>query len=529
MKSTTFLKSFFLYFLVLFFITGCTQEFKTDLETPISTPISIKKVVGSTSVPNFAKGADVSYLNQFESYGYRWQGNDGYEQGVLKILKRKGINSVRLRVFVNPPSSGYDSFIKNDGSEGWFPIGFCDTASVVALAIRCKAEGFRIMIDFHYSDLFAGPGHHLKPVAWENKTFAQLKTAVYWHTHNVLLALYNAQVTPEWVQIGNEIDGGILSPEGDFVPNVSQMTQLLNRGYDAVYDINHYTNPNGTQIKVITHLATGTVKSDWFLNKFINDEGGKTDIIGLSYYPALQGIDYAQSIDDLAANLNFIAANYDKEVMICEVGGLEDTPGNTKALIEAVIQRVSAVPGGKGLGVFYWAPETNSTFGGGYRLGATEIVDNNPILAKFTTAIDAFENRVSNPGFELGSWEKWGNPANFTNSRNNAHRGNFCESAYSLNAFNGGEWQTITGLEDGYYTAKAWVKSSGGMSANTYLYAKNYGGADITRPLPTALIWTEIIVSPNLHVTNGQCVIGFCVNAPGGTWLNVDDFSFTKN
>lgn len=104
----------------------------------------------------------------------------------------------------------------------------------------------RIMIDFHYSDSWADSGKQTKPAAWANHTFTQLLDDVYNHTFAVLNDLKTAGVTPEWVQIGNEIPSGILWPEGN-TSNWGQLAQLLNKGYDATKAIDN-------SIKVIVHI-----------------------------------------------------------------------------------------------------------------------------------------------------------------------------------------------------------------------------------------------------------------------------------
>ncbi len=83
------------------------------------------------------------------------------------------------------------------------------------------------------------------------------------------------------------------------------------------------------------------------------------DVIGMSYYPYwLEGNpDYTLSIDDLGNNLKDMAARYGKEVMVVEVGGEDFKVQNTYDMLIAVMQKVKAVPDGKGLGVIYWEPE----------------------------------------------------------------------------------------------------------------------------------------------------------------------------
>ncbi|MDS0527643.1 glycosyl hydrolase 53 family protein [Clostridium sp. SHJSY1] len=339
--------------------------------------------IGATSTTvqaaTFAKGADIGWLNQLENKGVKWQNDSGVQQDALQILKDHGINSVRLRVFVNPPSSF--QWTKNDGSTCL--LGYGDTTGVVYMAKRAKVLGMKVMIDFHYSDHFADPAYQDKPAEWANHDFNQLKTDVYSHTYYVMNALKNAGVTPEWVQIGNETNSGMLWPTAS-TSNYSNWAQLINQGYDAIKAV----SPSS---KAIIHLSNGADNS---LYRSVFDSlkkaGAKYDVIGMSYYPYWNGVDYTKNIDALGKNLNDMVSRYGKEVMICEVGGLETDPQNTYNMVKAVISKVKAVPNGKGLGVFYWEPEANSSvLPDKYPLGATIKVSNN--VLKFSTAIDAFK------------------------------------------------------------------------------------------------------------------------------------------
>jgi arabinogalactan endo-1,4-beta-galactosidase len=165
-------------------------------------------------------------------------------------------------------------------------------------------------------------------------------------------ALKKAGVKPEWVQVGNEIPGGMIYPEGK-TSNWPQLAQLINKGYDAIKDVS-------PRSKVVLHLDEGNNNkkfSGWFDNA--TRHGAKYDVIGLSYYPYwLTGKpDYTLSINDLAYNLNDMASRYQKEVMVVEVGGEDSKPQNTYDMLVAVINKVKAVPNDKGLGVIYWEPQ----------------------------------------------------------------------------------------------------------------------------------------------------------------------------
>ncbi|MBF4506368.1 glycosyl hydrolase 53 family protein [Flavobacterium sp. JLP] len=311
----------------------------------------------------FAKGADVGWLPQMEATGYKFYDSDGSPKDCLQLLKDRGINTIRLRVWVNP---------NNDKGSG-----HCSPEETVVMAVRAKKMGMRIMIDFHYSDSWADPAKQKKPAAWEKHSFPELLNDVYNHTFDVLTLLKKAGVTPEWVQVGNEIPGGMLWPEGS-TDNFSQLAQLLNKGYDATKAID-------PKIKVVVHLDEGnkSEKFRWFFDK-ATANNVKYDVIGLSYYPYWIKTDYQSTILDLENNLKDMASRYNKEVMVVEVGGDYTLVQNTKEMLEATIKAVKSVPNNKGLGVIYWEPEGEKSWSG-YQLSAW-LSDGKP-----SPALDAFK------------------------------------------------------------------------------------------------------------------------------------------
>ena len=286
----------------------------------------------------FAKGADISWLPQMEATGYKFYNEKGVEEDCIKILKDHGMNTIRLRTWVNP---------SDDKASG-----HCSKDETVALAVRAKQNGMRIMINFHYSDSWADPGKQVKPKAWEGMNMEQLKKALYDYTYDVMTALKTAGVEPEWVQIGNETPTGMIYPEGH-TDNWPQLAQLINKGYDAVKAV-------CPQSKVILHIDQGN-NNDRFRKWF--DEatkyGAKYDVIGLSFYPYWLNNkpDYTQVLGDLIYNMNDIAQRYNKEVMIVEIGGEDTKPENTYDMIKAVIKATKEVSGKRGTGVLYWEPQ----------------------------------------------------------------------------------------------------------------------------------------------------------------------------
>ncbi|MDQ6815156.1 MAG: arabinogalactan endo-1,4-beta-galactosidase [Bacteroidota bacterium] len=303
-----------------------------------------------SSNTEFAKGADVSWLPQMEASGFKFYNQKGIEEDCLKILKDLGINTIRLRTFVNP---------SNDKRSG-----HCSKDETVAMALRAQKMGMRILLDFHYSDSWSDPAKQKKPAAWEGHSFSQLLNDVYTYTADVMNALKISGVYPEWVQVGNETPGGMIYPEGR-TSNWNQLAAIINKGYDAIKAVSPHS-------KVILHVDQGNNGArfrNWFDSATAHQ--AKYDVIGLSYYPYwLKGNpDYTLSINDLGNNLKDMAARYGKEVMVVEVGGEDFKAQNTYDMLLAVQQKVKEVPGKKGLGVVYWEPEGAKSWSG-YGLSA---------------------------------------------------------------------------------------------------------------------------------------------------------------
>lgn len=306
------------------------------------------------------KGADVSWLTQMEKSGYKFYNDSGSQQDLFPILKAHGMNAIRLRVWVNP-------------ANGWNNI-----TDVVAKAKRAKAAGFDILIDFHYSDTWADPANQTKPAAWSSYTFDQLMSNVYWHTYNSLTTLKNAGITPKWVQVGNETNNGMLWPEGKASVNMKNFAWLINSGYDAVKAVNSST-------KVIVHLANCENNSlyRWMFDG-LKANGGKWDIVGASIYPTQTGNgDWYTMNNQCFDNLSDMVTRYGKEVMVVEVGMPWDDPKNSYDTIASLLEKMKWIPNGKGLGVFYWEPQSYKNWQN-YSLG---LMDNS---GKPTYALDAF-------------------------------------------------------------------------------------------------------------------------------------------
>jgi arabinogalactan endo-1,4-beta-galactosidase len=317
-------------------------------------------------------GADVGWLTQLESMGYSWTDTTGASGSALQILKNAGVNTIRIRTFVNPTITS-----------GVLGVGDNDQAGSIALAVLANSMGFKIVVDFHYSDTWADPGHQTTPAAWSSETYAQLQTSVYNYTYGFMQALAVKGIDPQYVQVGNEINSGMLWPVGSVGATTvngndfTQVTGLINQGYSAVKAVSPST-------QVVIHLATISNLSDfeWFFDG-LTAAGGNFDVIGGSYY------DGPSNITTVAANLKTLSARYSKPVMICEIGYLYSDPTDAYTDVQGAIQAMNAVPNSMGLGVIYWEPEApDDTSTGNYTMGA--VTESTGKILKFTTVITAF-------------------------------------------------------------------------------------------------------------------------------------------
>ncbi|GAA0133310.1 hypothetical protein YSY43_01500 [Paenibacillus sp. YSY-4.3] len=341
-------------------VVGGEMTFGFDVAAPANywgyfDDIELVKVVqGQPFDPDdFIKGVDISTLQALEDIGVKYY-EGGVEKDLLEILKNHGVNYVRLRVWNDPVQAD----------------GYNDKTHTIAMAQRVKAAGLKLLVDFHYSDFWADPGQQVKPAAWQGYSFGELKQAVYDYTSEVLTELEAVNAYPDMVQVGNEINSGMMLPDGS-TSRFDNLAELLKQGIQAVRD----TTPANHETKIMLHLAEGGSNSKFrsFFDQ-IKARGVDYDIIGLSYYPYWHG-----TFQDLKSNLNDLVARYGKQVVVVEtayaytyengdnhgnivnqnetdIAGFPATVENQKLVIETVFNTVASVRDHQGLGVFYWEP-----------------------------------------------------------------------------------------------------------------------------------------------------------------------------
>ena len=233
--------------------------------------------------------------------------------------------------------------------------GYNDKAHVLRMAARAKARGMRLFIDFHYSDAWADPGKQNKPAAWAGYAFEELKAAVRDHTYDVLHALHRQGTPADLVQIGNEINGGLLWPDGRW-DNWPNLAALLTAGASVAKAVSNRT-------RVVLHLAEGGNNGGhrwWFDNA--TSLGVPFDVIAVSHYLYWHG-----TAESLRANIVDLSARYGKDVLVAETaygfttaeddptpqiftadlaaaGGHPATPRGQADAVRAVCDVVASVP-----------------------------------------------------------------------------------------------------------------------------------------------------------------------------------------
>lgn len=269
-------------------------------------------------------GADISFLPQLEDRGIKFSVN-GQQKDAIQILKEHGFNYVRLRIFNDPARD----------SGGYSPKrGFCNLEYTKKMAKRVKEAGMKLLLDFHYSDTWADPGKQFKPAAWKNLSFPDLKDSLYQYTANVIRELKQQGTPPDMVQIGNEINHGMVWPEGN-IANVDEMTQLIAAGIAAVKAVEPTTI-------IMLHVALGGQNAEtvFFIDQMVARKV-HFDVIGLSYYPKWHG-----TLDDLRDNMNDMVRRYNKDMIVVEYSAKK----------QEVNKIAFELPNGKGKGSCIWEP-----------------------------------------------------------------------------------------------------------------------------------------------------------------------------
>jgi arabinogalactan endo-1,4-beta-galactosidase len=291
---------------------------------------------------DYAIGADVSFLAQAEAGGAEFKDGGEVKPG-LQIFKDHGYNWVRLRLFNSPDR------LPND------------LEYTIELAKQAKKLGFKILLNYHYSDTWADPAKQFTPRAWQEKTHEELEEAVFEYTRDTIVAFREAGVMPEMVQNGNEIIHGMIWPDGRLPQNWDNFADLVKAGIRGV----EAGTGDAPRPLIMIHIDRGgdLAATKYFFDNCL-ERDVQFDVIGQSYYPWWHG-----SLLDLRDNLNFMAETYDKDIVLVEVAynwrpseyrnrpaPFSESPEGQREFLDEVNRLVLNTPHHRGRGIFWWEP-----------------------------------------------------------------------------------------------------------------------------------------------------------------------------
>ena len=360
-------------------IDNTTEAVEADITVPVVEDLS----------EDFIRGVDISSIISLEESGVKFYDADDNEQDIFVTFKEAGANYIRVRVWNDPYNSelgvGYGG-------------GNNDVDTAVAIAERAKDAGLSLLVDFHYSDFWADPGKQKTPKAWADLDIDAKAAKVKEFTLDALTQIGATGVNIGMVQVGNETTQKICGES-----SWTNMAKIYNAGSEAVREYSedtlvavHFTNPEKTS--AIKGLADS-----------LSANSVDYDVFGTSYYPYWHG-----SLSNLTTVLNYVADTYDKYTMVAETSWantLDDTDGHENTVrvgnndtgdnnnwdftvegqaneVRDVIEAVSKVNDGKGIGVFYWE-------GAWITVGDTTGLEGSEYTAKVTANKNLWETKGS--------------------------------------------------------------------------------------------------------------------------------------
>jgi len=195
------------------------------------------------------------------------------------------------------------------------------------------------------------------------------------YTSDICNSLKAQGTTPDSVQIGNEINVGMLWNDGKVINNdFTNLSLLLKAGYNATKACN-----SGTQLIIHTADADSDAHARWFYDG-IKAKGVNWDITGLSYHCFWHG-----SMSNMTSVVADVKARYGKPVVIAETA-YPFTSANADSQPNAVTGSApcsgysatwsgqannftavqNAARSGGAIGVFYWEPTWYAIAGNGW-------------------------------------------------------------------------------------------------------------------------------------------------------------------
>lgn len=330
-------------FILLIAFFSCSKSTNNSLEIPQDTEAV------------YYKGMDLSFQTELEDFSVEYKDENGNSIQLLDFVKNNGTNLVRLKLW----------HTSQDGEN--------TLEDVKAYAQRIKSKNMAFLLNFHYSDYWADPGKQFPPIAWRDMTYIEVKVAIYNYTKDVVQQLKDQNTLPAIIQIGNETDSGFLWDFGkvwnEFNDNWPNYTGLVREAIRAINDVD-----TGNSIEIMLHHSS--VENAIYFFTELEAFNIDFDIIGLSYYPQFQ----IKDLNLVQSKINELATTFNKDILMVEVAypftfdwydnsnnyigdssqilaEFPATPQGQKDYFEWLVQTIKNIPGNRGKGFCYWAPD----------------------------------------------------------------------------------------------------------------------------------------------------------------------------
>jgi arabinogalactan endo-1,4-beta-galactosidase len=258
-------------------------------------PIPILPGSSNTNYPQ--SGADLSEGKGAQDAGVVFKDTNGVPDDYLNILSRHNVKWARFRINVSPTTSGNN-------------YGVLQSTQYVTTAIAAaKASGFKVLLDFQFSDTWADPTDQTTPAGWSTTDVGTLQTQLQQYVTSTLTTMAQFHAWPDMIQIGNEVDGGMLWPLGNAW---SGSNGSFNNNYALLYNTAHIaiTNAAGQlqqpMPKIMLHISSSgnLAHTRFFLDSALN-AGMTFDVVGLSYYQMWDG-----SVANMKATIDEVYYRY---------------------------------------------------------------------------------------------------------------------------------------------------------------------------------------------------------------------------
>ena len=428
-------------------------------------------------------GGAISWLDWVEDKGGKYYREDKTPADALQIMAENGCNFVRLELYNNP-----GDYVNEVGET--FPKGYKDADAIFDLALRANAKGMKIQLSFMYSDYW---GNEAIPSDWlyatreaqsNEEIVSILANKLYLYTKNYMKRLADVGIYPEYVSLGNEMEGGVLLPYGCTYTDEESMKAFctfMDAGYRAVKEV----SPTS---KIVLHISCNAGDMFWknkegmgrWFFDLCEEYNVKYDVIGTSFYPFWAQSDseyaYKKALDtnDLVEWCNMMIKEYDKDILIMESGYnwgkpgqlsnngayqsiYPSTPEGQRDFMYELINAIKCVDDGRCVGDLYWDPVLVKQSGIGYAIddktGAAK-----PNVVETTTFFDY--NHVALPVLDAYKYNRVGlSGATIVGNVKNELGVNLSNYTFVL-SFDGIDYVVTT---DGYGDYYLPIKSGGGI------------------------------------------------------------------